>query len=92
MAYATLSHVVGHHPARRDYTASTIPSASQVAMVLDEIAAELDFALAKNGYESPLLSSAPSSVKAFFQSTQRPHRVGLLEERFDRRRSRREKR
>lgn len=67
MAYATISHVVGHHPARRDYTASTIPNASQVAMLLDEIAAELDFSLAKAGYDSPLLSSSPSSVKAFFQ-------------------------
>lgn len=67
MAYATVFHVVAHHPARRDYTASTIPNASQVVMLLDEVSAELDFCLEKAGYDSPLLSSAPSSVKAFFQ-------------------------
>lgn len=67
MAYATLYHLVYHHPARPTYTGTSVPNASAAAMALDEASSELDFSLAFAGYDSPLLSSAPSSVKAFFQ-------------------------
>lgn len=35
--------------------------------MLREAGAQLDFALVKGGYNSPLLSTAPSSVRAYFQ-------------------------
>lgn len=35
--------------------------------MIAEAGAQLDFSLTKAGYDSPLLSSAPSSVAAFFQ-------------------------
>lgn len=35
--------------------------------MINEAGAQLDFALTKGGYDSPLLSSAPSSVAAYFQ-------------------------
>lgn len=67
MAYATITHLLYHNPARPTYTPTSVPNASAAAMYIDEAAAELDFALTRGGYDSPLLSSAPSSVKAFFQ-------------------------
>lgn len=82
MAYATLSHVVAHHPARWPsgaITGSSVPNASQVALLLDEAAAELDFSLARAGYESPLLSSVPSSVRAFFQKANAQGALCMLE-------------
>lgn len=79
MAYATVLHLTYHHPARATYSASTIPNASAVVMYLDEAAAELDFSLTKAGYDSPLLSSAPSSVKAFFQKANAMGALCMLE-------------
>jgi hypothetical protein len=67
MAYATTLHMVLHHQARATYNASTIPNASAAAMFLDEAAAQIDFALTRGGYDSPLVSSAPSSVKTLIQ-------------------------
>lgn len=67
MAYATITHLLYHNPARPTYTATSVPNASAAVMYLDEAAAELDFALTRGGYDSPLLSSAASSVKAYFQ-------------------------
>lgn len=78
MAYASLPHVVAHHPARWPsgvITATHIPNANQVTVLLDEIAADLDFTLVQAGYEAPLLSSAPSAVSAFFQ---RANALGVL--------------
>lgn len=82
MAYATLSHVVAHHPARWPsgaITGSSVPNASQVALLLDEASTDLDWALAKGGYDSPLLSSAASSVKAFFQKANAVGALCMLE-------------
>lgn len=67
MAYATIMHLVYHHQARPTYTPSSVPNASAAMMAIDEAAAELDFSLVRAGYDAPLLSSAPSSVKTFFQ-------------------------
>lgn len=67
MAYATLFHLNYHHSARPTYTASTIPNASAAVMALDEASSELDFVLVRAGYDAPLLSATPSSVKTFFQ-------------------------
>jgi hypothetical protein len=75
MAYATTIHMILHHQARATYNASTVPNASAAAMFLDEAAAQLDASLARGGYDSPLLSSAPSSVKALFQKA---NAVGAL--------------
>jgi hypothetical protein len=67
MAYATITHVVMHHSARPTYTATSVPNVTAVGVFIDEAAAALDFALVRAGYDAPLLSSAPSSVKAYFQ-------------------------
>lgn len=67
MAYATIFHLVYHHSARPTYTGSSVPNASAAVMALDEAAAELDFSLERAGYDNPLSSSVPSSVKTFFQ-------------------------
>lgn len=79
MAYASIIHVVAHHPARPTYTATSVPNASYVAMMIDEAAAVLDFALTKGGWDSPLLSSAPSSVKAFFQMANSYGAISMIE-------------
>jgi hypothetical protein len=79
MAYASVTHVVAHHPARRTYTASTVPNLTEVAMYLDEAAADLDFSLAKAGYDSPLSSSVASAVKAYFQKANAMGALCMLE-------------
>lgn len=79
MAYASIYHVVAHHPARPTYTATSVPNASYVAMLVDEAGAELDFALVRGGWDSPLLSSAPSSVKAFFQRANAYGAISMIE-------------
>lgn len=82
MAYATHSHVVAHHPARWPsgaITASSVPNASQVSVLLDESSTLLDWALVKGGYDAPLLSSAPSTVKTFFQSANANGALCMLE-------------
>lgn len=75
MAYASIPHLLAHHAGRATYTASSKPSASQAMVIIDEAAAQIDFALTQGGYDSPLLSSAPSSVKTFFQ---RANAMGAL--------------
>lgn len=67
MPYASIPHLIMHHAARSTYGASTRPTASEALGMIAEAGAQLDFALTKAGYDSPLLSSAPSSVAAFFQ-------------------------
>lgn len=79
MAYASVYHVVAHHPARPTYTATSVPNASYVAMLVDEASAELDFSLTKGGYDAPLLSSAPSSVKAFMQKANAYGAIAMIE-------------
>lgn len=79
MAYATIIHLIYHHQARATYSASTVPNASAAAMALDEAAAQLDFCLSNAGYDSPLLSSAPSSVKTFFQKANANGALAMLE-------------
>lgn len=79
MAYASITHVVAHHPARPTYTATSVPNASFVAMLIDEAAGELDFCLTQGGWDAPLLSSAPSSVKAFFQRANAYGAISMIE-------------
>jgi hypothetical protein len=79
VAYASIYHIVAHHPARPTYTATSVPNASYVAMLIDEAAAELDFSLTKGGYDAPLLSSAPSSVKAFMQKANSYGAIAMIE-------------
>lgn len=79
MAYATLYHLTYHHSARATYTASSVPNASAAVMCLDEAAGEIDFSLTKGGYDAPLLSSAPSAVKAFFQKANAYGALWMLE-------------
>ena len=61
-AYATISDVVGLNAARR-IDATSVPNASQVAMFLDDIAAEIDGTLRANGYLLPIPSSATQSLR-----------------------------
>lgn len=75
MAYASIPHLIMHHSARATYGASTRPTASEALLMIQEAAAQLDFSLTKGGYNSPLLSSSPSSVKAYFQ---RANSMGAL--------------
>lgn len=75
MPYASIPHLIMHHSARATYGASTRPTASEALLMIAEAGAQLDFALTKAGYDSPLLSSAPSSVAAFFQ---RANSMGAL--------------
>lgn len=79
MAYASITHLVWHHSARPTYSASSVPNASAAAMALDEASAELDFALTAAGYDAPLLSSAASSVKAFFQKAAAYGALSMIE-------------
>lgn len=79
MAYASITHVVAHHPARPTYTATSVPNASFVNMLIDEAAAELDFCLIQGGWDAPLLSSAPSSVKTFFQRANAYGAISMIE-------------
>lgn len=75
MAYASIPHLLAHHAGRATYTASSKPTASQAIMLIEEAAGQLNFALTQGGYDSPLLSSVGSSVKAFFQ---RANAMGAL--------------
>lgn len=79
MAYASIIHVVAHHPARPTYTATSVPNASFVAMMLDEAAGALDFALTQGGWDAPLLSSAPSSVKVYLQMANAYGAISMIE-------------
>lgn len=79
MAYASISHVVAHHPARPTYTASSVPNVTHVGIMIDEAAGALDFALVRGGWDAPLLSSAPSSVKAFFQMANAYGAIAMIE-------------
>jgi hypothetical protein len=79
MAYASITHVVAHHPARPTYTATSVPNVTHVAIMIDEAAAALDFALVKGGWDAPLLSSAPSSVKAYFQMANAYGAISMIE-------------
>lgn len=70
MAYASIPQLIAHHPARwpsQIISATHVPNSSQVLILIDEISGELDWSLTKGGYDAPLLSSAPSAVKVFFQ-------------------------
>jgi hypothetical protein len=57
MAYASVTHVVAHHPARPTYTATSVPNASFVAMMIDEAAAALGLCSCKRrmGLTAPFL-------------------------------------
>lgn len=79
MAYASTIHLVYHHQARPTYNASTVPNAAAAAAFIDEAAAHLDFCLTKGGYDSPLSSSAPSSVKTFFQKANSMGALAMVE-------------
>lgn len=58
MGYATISHVEALDTGRGPFTASTKPSASQVALYLDQTSAELDAALTQRGYVTPVATTA----------------------------------
>lgn len=60
--YATLSHVSAL-AAKRAFTATSVPSASQVAMFLEHTQAEVDGILAGDGYAVPIATTATVSLK-----------------------------
>src|SRR3977135_951396 len=60
--YATLRHVAAI-AAKRTFTATSIPSASQVAMFLEHAQAEVDGILAGDGYAVPIATTATVSLK-----------------------------
>lgn len=62
MIYATLSHVAAL-AAKRVFTATSVPSATQVVMFLEHAQAEVDGILAGDGYAVPVGTGAPVSLK-----------------------------
>lgn len=62
MPYATLSHVQARTPLRV-FSATSVPSASQVAMFLDDTAAELDAMLQAAGYQLPVPVTATVALR-----------------------------
>lgn len=60
--YATLSHV-NVLAAKRTFTATSIPSASQVAVYLEHAQAEIDGILGGDGYAVPVATTATISLK-----------------------------
>jgi hypothetical protein len=60
--YATLSHVAAI-AAKRVFTATSIPNASQVQMFLEHAQAEVDGILGGDGYQVPVPTSATISLK-----------------------------
>jgi hypothetical protein len=60
--YATLSHVSAL-AAKRSFTATSVPSASQVAVFLEHAQAEVDGLLAGDGYAVPIATTATISLK-----------------------------
>lgn len=63
MGYATLIDVQELNQGRATYTASSKPSATQVADWLDQTAAELDGVLRGRGYALPVATTATSALK-----------------------------
>lgn len=63
MAYASISHVLGLCPARAPFSATSLPSATQVAQFLDERAGELDALMLAVGYALPVPAAATIALK-----------------------------
>lgn len=62
MVYATLSNVTAY-AAKRVFTATSVPSASQVAQFIEHAQAELDGILGADGYQVPVPTTATISLK-----------------------------
>lgn len=60
--YATLSNVSAL-AAKRTFTATSVPSATQVAMFLEHAQAEVDGILGGDGYQVPVPTTATISLK-----------------------------
>ena len=56
--YATVSHVEAYCSARAPFSSSTKPSASQVAMYIEDTTIEVEDAMLRSGYPVPVPSSA----------------------------------
>lgn len=66
MAYASITHVAMLNLARsgtRGYDGTSIPNGSQVAIFLEQIAAEVDLKLRSNGYLLPIPTTATSTLQ-----------------------------
>lgn len=62
-AYATVLHVAALAAGRGPFTATSVPSATQVAMFIEHAQAEVDGILAGDGYAIPVGTDATLSLK-----------------------------
>lgn len=79
MSYATVSHVEAFCPARAPFGANTKPTASQVAMFLEEASIEVEDALLRAGYPAPVPSTATYAFR-FMQGAVAKCAAYLVEE------------